>query len=225
MKGEDDPAQLRELLEKRGFRLVYQIKRPRGIPAIDFYSPGSTDSGVMGYVSLERKTRRDAYGVGFGAACVIAGELLQPASARFKSNAEFPNHVFDPPHVMLFNAGRLLGLPLTNIPDPVDPRTPEQLRNDFIAQVLEPCVEGPKNCMDVLDILRRHDPPFEWFLPIRSALYFAATARAVGFTRGQAASELMAMNTRLPGEWSDSERWGNLTNIIISTLWSEAARH
>jgi|SRR5947207_3045194 len=228
MNQEDDPEQVRHLLDGRGYRCVFRSRPDYEGPGVLCYKAPGNGPDVDGYVCLEKKPRQDAYEVAFGVTCKMAVELLEAAEVSLRASTVIPAHSLGTPYVALFSAGRLLKCALINIPDRTDPRSLRQLLDELVTMVLQPFVEGPRSCLDVLTILRRDDLPFEWIVtsPVKRALHLAATARALGIDRQQVEQELIAVRDRLRGDLRREQTWDNLVRFIVSVLWSpRGSRH
>jgi hypothetical protein len=228
MNREDDPEQVRHLLDQRGYKRVFWSRPDYKGPEVLCYKAPANGPDVDGYVFLEKKPEQNAYDVTFGVTCKMAVELLEAAEPALRASTVIPAHSLGTPYVALFSAGRLLRCALINIPDRTDPRSLRQLLDELVELVLQPFVEGPKSCSDVLSSLRRDDLPFEWIVtnPVKRALHLAATARALGIDRQQVERELLAVKGRLRGDLSREQVWDNAVRFIVSILWSRVgARH
>ena len=225
MNQEDDPEEVRRLLDERGYRCVF---RSRSGPNVLRYKAPENGQDVDGYVSLEKKPRQDSYDIAFGVASRAAVQLLEAAEPLLRAGSVIPVHSLGPPHVVWFSAGRLLGCTLINIPDRTDRRSLRQVLGELVSSVLQPFVEGPNSSSDVLAILRRNDMPFEWVAtnPAKRALHLAATARALEIGRQEVENELLAVRNTLRGDLNREQPWGELVGSIVSVLWApNSARH
>lgn len=225
MSREEDPEDVRRLLDARGYRCVF---RSRSRPEVLRYKAPENGQDVDGYVALEKKPRQQAYDVAFGVTCKPAEHLLEAAEPALRASPLLPPHSLFTPFVAWFSAGRLLRSPVLNIPDRTGSKSLPQLLDELVTLVLQPYVEGPKSCLDVLTILRRNYLPFEWAFinPARRALHLAATARVLGMGRQQVTDELLAFRGTLRGDLHREEVWGDIVTFIVSVLWdSTTLRH
>ena len=218
MNREEDPEDVRRLLDARGYRCVF---RSRSRPYIFRYKAPENGQEVDGYVNLQKKTRQQAYGVAFGVTCKAAEHLLEAAEPSLRTSPLLPAYSLVTPFVAWFSAGRLLRSHLINIPDRTGSKSLPQLLDELVTMVLQPYVEGPTSCLDVLAMLRRNDLPFEWAFinPPRRALHLAATARVLGMDRQQVTDELLAFRGTLRGDLHREEVWGGIVTFIVSVLW------
>jgi hypothetical protein len=218
MNQEEDPEEVPRLLDARGYKCVF---KSRSLPNTFRYEAPSISQDVAGYVSLERKPRQRAYSVAFGATCKAAEHLLESADASLRASPLIPAHSLATPFVAWFSAGRLLRCPILNIPDRTGSKSLPQLLDELVTMVLQPYVEGPTSCLEVLTILRYNELPFEWAatFPVRRALLLAATARVLGMGRQEVTDELLAYRSTLRGDLQHEEVWGGIVTFIVLVLW------
>jgi hypothetical protein len=69
MNQQEDPEEVRRLLDARGYKCVF---KPRSLPNILRYRAPVNGQDVEGYVTPVKKAKQQAYDVAFGATCKAA---------------------------------------------------------------------------------------------------------------------------------------------------------